>query len=241
MVVFFGGGRSWRGGGSRCRAPPSCQLVRGSGGGEGVMQIVHEGHVRGRGWLLVVEDGDVSWDVVPEVAQGGHPGDPCFPFPLFDVAWGGDGLGGACQARGSGCGTWCPPTLAWGARLGVALSQWGAPRLRPPWGEGSRRQGWRVGGGRVGRREGRRRRRSLGRPPPGWLPGPGRSRGCAGWCQRWGGVAPPGLRVPGGAAVPLRDCVGRRVRPVRRLVIRGVMGGWCGLGGVVVNVACGVR
>ena len=29
----------------------------------------------------------------------------------------------------------------------------------------------------------------------------------------------------GGAAVPLRGCVGRRVRPVRRLVVRGVMGG----------------
>ena len=36
-----------------------------------------------------------------------------------------------------------------------------------------------------------------------------------------------------GAAVPLRGCVGRRVRPVRRLVVRGVMGGvvWVGGGG----------
>ena len=32
-------------------------------------------------------------------------------------------------------------------------------------------------------------------------------------------------RVPGGAAVPLRGCVGRRVWAVRRLVVRGVMGG----------------
>ena len=39
----------------------------------------------------------------------------------------------------------------------------------------------------------------------------------------------------------MRGCVGRRVRPVRRLVVRGVMGGWCGLGGVVVVVARGVR
>ena len=36
------------------------------GGGEGVVQIVHEGHVRGGGWLLVVGGGDVPRDVVPE-------------------------------------------------------------------------------------------------------------------------------------------------------------------------------
>ena len=56
------------------------------GGGEGVVQIVHEGHVRGAGWLLVV-------GVVPEVAQGGHPGYPWFPLPLFVVAWGCAGWG----------------------------------------------------------------------------------------------------------------------------------------------------
>ena len=56
------------------------------GVGEGVRQIVHEGHVRGGGWLLVVGAGDVPRDVVPEVAQGGHPGDPCFPLPLFGDA-----------------------------------------------------------------------------------------------------------------------------------------------------------
>ena len=39
----------------------------------------------------------------------------------------------------------------------------------------------------------------------------------------------------------LRGCVGRRVRPVRRLVVRGVRGGWFGLGGVVFVVARGVR
>ena len=57
------------------------------------MPIVHEGHVRGGGWLLVVIGGDVPRDVVPEVAQGGHPGDPCFPLPLLGVAGGGAGWG----------------------------------------------------------------------------------------------------------------------------------------------------
>ena len=61
------------------------------GGGEGVVQIVHESHVRGGGWLPVVGGGDVPQDVVPEVAQGGHPGYPCFPLPLFGVVEGGTG------------------------------------------------------------------------------------------------------------------------------------------------------
>ena len=59
------------------------------------MQIVHESHVRGRGWLLVVRGGDVPRDVVPEVAQGGHTGYPCFPLPLFGVVGGGAGWGWA--------------------------------------------------------------------------------------------------------------------------------------------------
>ena len=63
------------------------------GGGEGVVQIVHEGHVRGGGWLLLVGGGDVPRDVVPEVAQGGHPGYPCFPLPLFGAVGGGTGWG----------------------------------------------------------------------------------------------------------------------------------------------------
>ena len=67
----------------------SCCVVL--GGGEGVVQIVHEGHVRGGGWLPVVGAGDVSRDVVPEVAQGGHAGYPCFRLPLFGVARGGAG------------------------------------------------------------------------------------------------------------------------------------------------------
>ena len=63
------------------------------GGGEGVVQIVHQGHVRGGGWLLLVGGGDVPRDVVPEVAQGGHPGYPCFPLPLFGAVRGGVGWG----------------------------------------------------------------------------------------------------------------------------------------------------
>ena len=39
------------------------------GGGEGVVQLVHEGHVRGGGRLLVVGVGDVLRDLVPEVAH----------------------------------------------------------------------------------------------------------------------------------------------------------------------------
>ena len=39
------------------------------GGGEGVVQIVHEGRVRGGGWLLLVGGGDVPRHVVPEVAR----------------------------------------------------------------------------------------------------------------------------------------------------------------------------
>ena len=63
------------------------------GGGEDVVQIVHEGHVRGGGWLPLVGGGDVPREVVPEVAQGGHPGYPCFPLPLFGVVGGGAGWG----------------------------------------------------------------------------------------------------------------------------------------------------
>ena len=63
------------------------------GGGEGVVQIVHEGHVRGGGWLPVVGGGDVPRDVVMEVAQKGHLGYPCLPLPLFGVVGGGAGWG----------------------------------------------------------------------------------------------------------------------------------------------------
>ena len=72
--------------------PVVCGCVVG-GGGEGVVQIVHEGHVRGGGWLLLVGGGDVPRDVVPEVAQRGHPGYPCFPLPLFGAVGGGVGWG----------------------------------------------------------------------------------------------------------------------------------------------------
>ena len=56
------------------------------GGGEGVVPIVHKGHLHAGGWLLVVGGRDVSRDVVPKVAQGGHLGHPCVLFPLFGVA-----------------------------------------------------------------------------------------------------------------------------------------------------------
>ena len=55
------------------------------GGGEGVVQIVHEGHVRRGSWLPVVGGGDVPRDVVPEVAQGGHPGYPCFKVAVKGI------------------------------------------------------------------------------------------------------------------------------------------------------------
>ena len=63
------------------------------GGGEGVVQIVHESHVRGGGWLPVVGGGDVPRDVVLEVAQVGHPAYPCFPLRLLGVVGGGAGWG----------------------------------------------------------------------------------------------------------------------------------------------------
>ena len=79
----------------------SCRVV--AGGGEGVVQIVHESHVRGGGWLPVVGSGDVPRDVVPEVAQAGHPGYPRFPLPLFGVvggrAWWGVGHVGLTVTR----------------------------------------------------------------------------------------------------------------------------------------------
>ena len=53
------------------------------------MYVVHEGHVRCRGWLLGVGDGDDSQDVVPEVAQAGQPVDACLPLPGLGVAGGG--------------------------------------------------------------------------------------------------------------------------------------------------------
>ena len=85
--------------------PSWCVVV---GGGEGVVQIVYEGHVRGGGWLLVVGGGDVPRNVVPEDVQRGHPGYPCFPLPLFDVA-----------GRGAGWGVGHVGPAVAGAALGV--------------------------------------------------------------------------------------------------------------------------
>ena len=63
------------------------------GGGEGVVYVVHEGHVRGGGWLLSVGVGDVAQDVVREAAQGSHPVDTRLSFPRHGVGWGGAGWG----------------------------------------------------------------------------------------------------------------------------------------------------
>ena len=67
------------------------------GGGEGVVYVVHEGHVSGGGWLLVVRRGDVSWDVVPEVAQASSR--PMSPSATPWCRWG--WLGGGWTMTGS--------------------------------------------------------------------------------------------------------------------------------------------
>ena len=139
-----------------------------------------------------------------------------FPAPTLWCRWGRRWVGGGpCPACGSGYGPGCPPAPARGVELGVAPSRWGAPRFGPPWGAGCRHLGWQVGGGRVGRCEGRRRRGSLGRLLPGWPPGPGWLPGCAGWCRRCGGAAPPGPRVS-------------EVLPYLCGVVEGVWFGRCG-------------
>ena len=66
-VVCGGGVVGREGGVGAVYHPVVCGCVVG-GGGEGVVPIVHEGHVRGGGWLLLVGGGDVPRDVVPEVA-----------------------------------------------------------------------------------------------------------------------------------------------------------------------------
>ena len=65
-----------------------CMVV---GDGEGVVYVVHDGHVRGGSWLLVFGAVDVALVVVPEVAQGGHLVDPCLSFPRLSVGGGGAG------------------------------------------------------------------------------------------------------------------------------------------------------
>ena len=115
-----------------------------------------------------------TWGCPPGRGAGSCSGLPMFPAPTLWCCRGWRWVGGGpCWASGSGCGPGCCPAPARGVRLGVAPSRWGAPRSGSPWGAGSRRLGWLVGGGRVGRRGGRRRRGSLGRLPPGWPPGPG--------------------------------------------------------------------
>ena len=92
-VVWGGGGVVGREEGVGAVHHPVVSWCVVVGGGEGVVQIAHESHVREGGWLPVVGGGDVPQDVVPEVAQGGHPGYPCFPLPLFGVVGGGAGWG----------------------------------------------------------------------------------------------------------------------------------------------------
>ena len=205
------------------------------------MSVVHEGHTPGAGWLLFVGSKDVARDVVPEVAQGGHRVDPCPPFSLLGVAGVCTGLGvGHVGLVVAGVALGVHPAPARDVRQGVRPSQRGAPRLGPLWGAGSRRQGWRAGNARVRKRGGRRRRGSLGHPPPGRPPGQRWLPGCVAWWVRCGGVACPGLRGTGGAAVLLRGCGGCRARPVRRLVVQCVAREVVWVGGMVVVVVCGV-
>ena len=58
------------------------------GGGEGVVAVVHEGHVRGGGRLGGGGGGNVGLDVVPAVAQGGQAVDPSPPLPHNGVGRG---------------------------------------------------------------------------------------------------------------------------------------------------------
>ena len=59
-----------------------CVVVAGA---EGVVFVVFGVHVRAGGWLLVVGSGDVTRDVIPQIAQGGHRVDPRRPFPPLGV------------------------------------------------------------------------------------------------------------------------------------------------------------
>ena len=52
-----------------CEDHPAVSWCVVVGGGEGVVFVVHEGHVRGGGGLVVVGCADVALDVVPEVAH----------------------------------------------------------------------------------------------------------------------------------------------------------------------------
>ena len=130
------------------------------GGGEGVVQIVHESHVRGGGWLTVVGGGDVPRAVVQEVAQGGHPGYPCFPLAHFGVVRGGAGWGlghvGLAVAMrpwvlsrcGTGCPTRCRPQsmggtqirLPVGGRLSPSAVARGGRSCRATWRKASKRK-----------------------------------------------------------------------------------------------------
>ena len=82
------------------------------------MSVVHEGHVCRGGWLLVVRGGDVAQDVaqVPEVAQRGHPVDPCLGT-----------VGG-----GAGCGVGHVGLVVAAVALGVRPPRLGLSDKLPP-------------------------------------------------------------------------------------------------------------
>ena len=66
----------------------------------------------GGGWLLVVGGGDIARNVVPEIPQGGHPVDPCLPFPRLGIggvgaAWGVGHVG--LVVAGAALGVHSPP------------------------------------------------------------------------------------------------------------------------------------
>ena len=92
------------------------------GGGEGVVFVVHEGHVRGGGRLAGVRGWDVGLDVLPEVAQGGYAVNLRPPFPRHGSGRGGSGWGTGHVGHavgGEACG--CRPL-----QLGVSN------KVRPP-------------------------------------------------------------------------------------------------------------
>ena len=212
---------------------------------EGVVYAVHEGHVRGRGWLLVVEGGDIAWDVVPEVAQGGHPVDTCLPFPRLGISRGSAGWGVGhvwLVVAGVALGVH-PPRNEVSDQVSPPVNG-GYRNLVPCWGRALAVRGGERGAVVSGDVEEGAEEEVSDALPPGWPPGRGWMPGCAGWCWRCGGVAPPDLPGPRGAAVPLRGCVGRSVEPVRWPVVRGVVrglvwveggGGRCRMRGLVMS------
>ena len=168
----------------------------------------------------------VALDMVLEVDQGGYTVDPCPPFSR---------LGGAQGGAGSGVGHVGHVVAA--AALGVHPPRPGVSNKvsRPV--DGGHRDSVPCGGRALAVRGGDKVELLSGDVEEGVeeevsdaLPQGGRldqnaPPGCVGWCPRCGGVAPPCLRGPRGAAVLVRGCGGCGARPVRLLVVQGVAGG----------------